>query len=85
MVYDATKNSAKEISELDQQVSRHFGSDCAFELAIIGWKTDEQILVRVSRPPSDESYDQRFCLKQSHAFMFDLSRNALQDEATGRK
>lgn len=88
VIYDASTGSAKEIPAVSEAVSRHFGPDCEFELAIAGWKTDAQILVKVSRPPKTESYEQHFCVNRPRTFVFDLARNTLQiepQEASGRK
>jgi hypothetical protein len=88
LIYDASTGSAKEIPAVSRAVSRHFGPDCEFEVAIAGRKTDVQILVKVSRPPKSESYEQHFCVNRPRTFVFDLSRDALQlepQEASGRK
>lgn len=78
VIYDAATDSAKEIPALNEAVSRHFGRNCEFELAVMGWKTNEQILVEVSKSPEDNSYEQHSCVKEPHLFAFDLARKALQ-------
>jgi hypothetical protein len=80
LIYDASTGSAKEVPAVSRAVSRHFGPGCEFELAIVGWKTDVRILVKVSRPPKTESYEQHFCVNRALTFVFDVSRDALQLE-----
>jgi len=78
LIYNAHTDSAKEISGVDQVVSRHFGPNCEFELAVTGWKTDDQILVKVSQSPTDGSYEQHFCVKSPLTFVFGLRSKTLQ-------
>jgi hypothetical protein len=77
LVYDAAARSAKVI-HLDQAVSRRFGANCESELSIDAWKNEEQVLIKVSKSPEDESYKQHFCVSESRRFVFDLQKQALQ-------
>lgn len=79
LIYDASSNSVKEISELDDALSRHFGPDCEFEQSIQGWKSNEQILVEVSKSPPNETYEQHFCVEHPVTFLFDLRNMTLKD------
>jgi hypothetical protein len=78
LIYDASTDSAKEIPALNEAFTRHFGPNCEFELAIKGWKTNEQILVRISRTPESEEYEQHFCVKEPRIFVYDLQKETLQ-------
>jgi hypothetical protein len=79
LVYDASTEVAKELHP-DQALARHFGSSCEFELAVHGWKTDEQMLIKVSKSPESEAYVQHFCVKEPREFVFDLQKETVQPE-----
>ncbi len=79
LTYDASSDSVKEIPELDDALSQHFGPDCEFEQSIQGWKSSEQILVKVSKSPQDESYEQHFCVEHPVTFLFNLRNMTLKD------
>lgn len=78
LIYDASSDSAREIPALDEALSRHFGTDCEFEESIQAWKSDEQILVKVSKSPLDETYEQHFCVERPVTFLFNLRTKTLQ-------
>lgn len=78
LIYDASKGSAKEISALDQALDRHFGTDCEFELAVQGWKTDGQLLVKISKNPESDEYEQHFCVTKPQLLVFDLLRETIE-------
>jgi len=77
VVYDASTRLAKEVDP-DTALSRHFGSNCEYELSVESWKTDEQIIVKALKSPQDESYEQHFCVKTPQRFLFDPQKGALQ-------
>jgi hypothetical protein len=76
--YDASTDSATEILELNQALLRHFGSDCEFEDSLQPWRSNDQVLVRVSQSAEDDSYEQRFWVQHPNVFVFDLQSKALQ-------
>jgi hypothetical protein len=78
LIYDATTGSAKEIKSLAEALSRHYGSDCEFEPALEGWRTDGQLLVKISKTPEDESYEQHFCVQRPVTLVFDLQKGTVQ-------
>ena len=78
LIYDASTGTASEIHGLDKALTQHFGSDCEFEPAVEGWKGNEQIVVRVSRPPEDESYEQHFCVTAPRLLVYDLQKETVQ-------
>ena len=79
LIYDAAGRSAKIIHP-DQAISRRFGLNCESELSIDAWKTDEQVLIGISRSSEDESYQQHFCVKAPQKFIFDLQKQTLQPD-----
>jgi hypothetical protein len=78
VIYDASKDATEEIPDVDQAVSRHFGADCLFELAVTGWKADDQILIKVSKSPEDGLYEVRSCVQGPQTFAFSLRNYTLQ-------
>ena len=80
LIYDASTGTALEIRGLDKALTRHFGSDCEFEPAVDGWNGNEKIVVRVSRPPEDESYDHRFCVTGPRLLVYDLQNETVTPE-----
>ena len=78
VIYDAAARFVKEDRKLDDALTRHFGSDCEFELAAKGWKTDGQILVRVWRTPESDEYEQHFCVNKPQLFAYDVLKDSLQ-------
>jgi hypothetical protein len=84
VVYDSSTDSTKEVPALNEALLRHFGPNCQFELALEKWKSDEQVLVKISKSPEDESYEQHFCVEQPRIFVFDLqTKHLLTDQVHG--
>jgi hypothetical protein len=77
VVYDSSTDSTKEVPALNEALLRHFGPNCEFELALERWKSNEEVLVKISRSPEDESYEQHFCVEQPRVFVFDLHTKSL--------
>lgn len=84
VIYDSLSDSTKEIPALDEAVYHYFGPNCEFELVVTGWKTDDQILVKVIRTPKTDQYPQHFCVTQPRIFVFDLSTKVLRAESQSR-
>jgi hypothetical protein len=80
LIYDASKGSAKEIHALDQALDRHFGTDCNFELAVQGWKTDEQLLVKISPILEIEEDEPHDCVKEPQLVVFDLIKETVDPD-----
>jgi hypothetical protein len=78
LIYDAAAGKTSEIRGLDKALTQHFGSDCEFESTIAAWKDDEQIMVRVSKPPEDKSYEQHSCVSEPSLFVYDLEKKTVQ-------
>ena len=78
LIYDASTGTASEIRGLDKALTQYFGSDCEFEPAVDAWKGNEQIVVKVSKPPEDESYEQHFCVTEPRLLVYDLQKETVQ-------
>ena len=51
---------------------------CEFELRSEGFSPDDDIIVSVSRPPDDPSFEQEFCLDKKQTFLFELGTNKIK-------
>lgn len=80
LIYDIATRQATEIEAVGKALDRYFGNDCEFELSVKGWKSDAQLAILVSPTPTDESYDQHFCVKEPRLFVFDLSKGNVRPE-----
>ena len=78
LIYDTSTDSAQEIRPLDDALSHVFGTACEFDIKIAGWRTNQKILVKVSRTPPTDEYEQQFCVKQARMFVYDLQKGTLQ-------
>ncbi|HEU5401294.1 MAG TPA: hypothetical protein VFU86_08055 [Terriglobales bacterium] len=49
-----------------------FGSNCEFDERVLGWHGENALVVRISKTPLNESYDQKFCEEKPTDYVFDL-------------
>jgi len=80
LIYAVSTGTASEIRGLDKALKQHFGSDCEFEARVHGWEGDEQIAVKVSKPPEDKSYEQHFCVSEPTVLVYDIRKETVQSE-----
>jgi hypothetical protein len=80
LIYETAIGKAKEVPAAVGALSNHFGRECEFEMAVAGWRSDQQLLIRVSKTPDDESYEQHFCVSRPRLFVFDLLKNTVRPE-----
>jgi hypothetical protein len=78
LVFVTSTNSAREARSLNDALGLLFGPDCEFELEITGWKTSQQILVKVSRTPMTSEHEQHFCVKKPRKFVYDLQKETVE-------
>jgi hypothetical protein len=80
VIYDSSEGSAKEVRALDRALTRYFGTNCEFEAALQGWRTEEEVLTKISRTPESEEYEQHFCVKKPRTFVFNLRNKTVQTD-----
>ncbi len=78
LLYNASAGLTKEVPALDEALNRQFGRDCNFETAITGWKTDNQILVKISPYIDSEEGEQHSCVKDPVIVVYDLQKGTVQ-------
>jgi hypothetical protein len=77
VVYDATTSTAQENSALEKALIDHLGKDCSFEHNLTHWKTNRQVLVKVSPYQAVDGSDEYSCVKQPKLLLYDLQTNSL--------
>lgn len=78
LVYDASKNAAAELPSLYDPLTKYFGKNCDFDFALNGWKSDDQIVLRVTKSLEDPAYEQHFCVERPRLLVFDLTSRTLK-------
>lgn len=84
VIYDASTGRTAEIRGLAKALERRFGQHCEYEPSLIGWKTEGTFLVKVSRTPPDESYEQHFCVTEPLVFAYDLLKQTVEHEPVSK-
>jgi hypothetical protein len=77
VIYNAATSTAQENSALEKALSDHMGKDCSFEHNLIRWKTNRQVLVRISPYQDVDGSDEYSCVKQPKLLSYDLQTNSL--------
>jgi hypothetical protein len=77
VIYDAATSTAQENSALEKALMDHLGKDCSFEHNLTHWKTNRQVLVKVSPYQDVDGSDEYSCVKQPKLFLYDLQTNSL--------
>jgi hypothetical protein len=77
VIYDAATSTAQENSALEKALIDHLGKDCSFEHNLTHWKTNRQVLVKVSPYQAVDGSDEYSCVKQLKLFLYDLQTNSL--------
>lgn len=55
---------------LDDAFQRLFGKDCELDFSLVGWDTDDSVLIRVSKTPPTTRYQQTFCVEKPGVYAF---------------
>lgn len=76
VIYDSASSTARENSTLEKALKDHLGN-CSYEHNLTRWKTDTQVVVKVSPYVDVDGSDEYSCLKQSKLFLFDLKSSSL--------
>lgn len=70
-LFDSSSGRVRNIP-VDTAFVHLFGKNCEFDERILGWHGENALLVRISKTPLDESYDQKFCVQNPTDYVFDL-------------
>jgi hypothetical protein len=77
VIYDAATSAAQEDSAMENALVGHLGKECSFEHNLIRWKTNRQVLVRISPYQDVDGSDEYSCVKQPKLLLYDLQTNSL--------
>lgn len=76
VIFDAATSAAEENSAFEKALKDHLGN-CSYEHNVTQWKTNTQVLVKVSPYLDVDGSDEYSCLKQPKMFVFDLQTGSL--------
>ncbi len=77
VIYDTATSTAQERSALEKALTSHLGKDCSFEHNLMRWKTNRQIVVRISPYQDVDGSDEYSCVKRPKLLLYDLQTNTL--------
>jgi hypothetical protein len=77
VIYDAATSTAQENWALEKALMGYLGKDCSFEHNLTHWKTNRQVLVKVSPYRAVDGSDEYPCVKQPKLLLYDLQTNSL--------
>ena len=76
VIFDAATSTAQENSAFEKALKDHLGN-CSYEHNVTHWKTNTQVLVKVSPYLDVDGSDEYSCLKQPKLFLFDIRTSSL--------
>lgn len=71
LVFEPASEQVKDL-HLVQALQRVFGKECEFDQTVMGWKSLDSILVRITRTPHTDHYKQVFCVSSPTLYTFSL-------------
>lgn len=77
LMLDASTGQVRELP-LDDAFEHVLGKDCEYESSLVGWQTNESILVRVTKTPPTNRYEQIFCVEKPTIYSFNLVDGKMQ-------
>lgn len=76
VIYDSATSTAQEDSAMEKALKDYLGN-CSYLHNLTHWKTDTQVVVKVSPYLDVDGSDEYSCIKQPKLFVFDLQSNSL--------
>ena len=76
VVYDVATSTAQENSALEKALKDRLGN-CSYEHNLTAWKTNTQVLVKISPFVDVDADDEYSCFKRPKLFLYDLQTNLL--------
>ena len=68
-VFEPANMQVRELP-LDDALQRLFGKDCEFDFSLVGWEGDDNVLVRATKTPPTNRYQQTFCVEKPSVYAF---------------
>lgn len=77
LMLDGNTGQVRELP-LDDAFEHALGKDCEFDSSVLGWQTDESILLRVTKTPPTTRYEQTFCVDKPTIYSFNVRDGRMQ-------
>lgn len=77
LVFDSTAAQVKELP-LNDAFERVLGRDCEFDSSLVGWGSNDNVLVRVTKTPLTSRYEQTFCVNKPTIYSFNMQDGTMQ-------
>lgn len=80
LMLDSTTGQVRELP-LPDAFERVLGKDCEYDSSVVGWGSDDSVLVRVAKTPMTTRYQQTFCVDKPTVYAFNLQNGSLERSA----
>jgi len=77
LALDSATGQVRELP-LSDAFERVLGKDCEYDSSVVGWSSDDSVLVRVAKTPATTRYNQTFCVDKPTVYAFNLQSGNLQ-------
>jgi len=77
LALDSATGQVRELPLADA-FERVLGKDCEYDSSVVGWGSDDSVLVRVGKTPTTTRYQQTFCVDKPTVYAFNLQNGNLQ-------
>jgi len=77
LVFDSTAAQVKDLP-LSDAFERVLGRDCEFDSTLVGWGSNDNVLIRVTKTPLTSRYEQTFCVERSTLYSFNMQDGSMQ-------
>ena len=77
LVFDSTAAQVKDLP-LGDAFERVLGRDCEFDSTLVGWGSNDNVLIRVSKTPLTSRYEQTFCVERPTLYSFNMKDGSMQ-------
>jgi len=74
---DSATGQVRELP-LSDAFEKVLGKDCEFDSSVVGWSSDDNVLVRVAKTPATTRYNQTFCVDKPTVYAFNTRSGSLE-------
>jgi hypothetical protein len=76
LVLDSSTAQVQELP-VDEAFQHLFGRDCEYDFSVVGWESDTDVLLRVTRTQPTTHYQQTFCVEKPTLYAFNQQTKAV--------
>ena len=80
LALDSATGEVKELP-LSDAFERVLGKDCEYDSSVVGWGSDDSVLIRVGKTPTTTRYNQTFCVDKPTVYAFNMRSRSLARSA----